>query len=98
MRSVRHYELMIILDPSVDERTAAPSLDKFLEVVRQDKGEVKSVDIWGKRHLAYPIEKKDEGVYAVVELGCEPATVLELDRRLNLNDSILRTKVLRADR
>ncbi|MBI8999872.1 30S ribosomal protein S6 [Corynebacterium sp. CCM 9185] len=95
---MRQYELMIILDPSQDERTVAPSLDKFLEVVRKENGTVEKVDIWGKRRLQYPINKKDEGIYAVIELTCEPATVQELDRLLNLNDSILRTKVLRADR
>lgn len=95
---MRKYELMIILDPSQDERTVAPSLDKFLEVVRKENGTVDKVDIWGKRTLAYPINKKDEGIYAVVDLHCESATVLELDRLLNLSDDILRTKVLRADR
>ena len=53
--------------------------------------------MWGKRRLAYPINKKEEGIYAVVELECESHSVLELDRRLNLNDSIMRTKVLRTD-
>ena len=97
MRSVRHYEVMIILDPQQDERTVAPSLDKFLETVRKDNGKVENVDVWGKKRLAYPINKKEEGIYAVVELECESHSVLELDRRLNLNDSILRTKVLRTD-
>ena len=97
MRSVRHYEVMIILDPTQDERTVAPSLDKFLSVIREENGKVENVDIWGKRRLAYPINKKDEGIYAVVTLECESASVLELDRRLNLNDTILRTKVLRTD-
>lgn len=98
MRSVRHYEVMIILDPSQDERTVAPSLDKFLEVVRKENGTVEKVDIWGKRRLAYPIAKKDEGIYAVVNLNCESATVQELDRVLNLNDGVLRTKVLRDNK
>ncbi|KXB52599.1 30S ribosomal protein S6 [Corynebacterium sp. HMSC072G08] len=97
MRSVRHYEVMIILDPTQDERTVAPSLDKFLSTVREENGKVENVDIWGKRRLAYPINKKDEGIYAVVTLECESASVLELDRRLNLNDNVLRTKVLRTD-
>lgn len=96
MRSVRQYELMIILDPSQDERTVSPSLDKFLEVVRKEKGEVEKVDVWGKRHLAYPINKQEEGIYSVVNLKCESETVLELDRILNLNDGVLRTKVLRT--
>ena len=91
---MRHYEIMIILDPTQDERTVAPSLDKYLENVRKDNGKVEKVDVWGKRRLAYPINKKEEGVYAVVNLECESATVLELDRVLNLNDSVLRTKVL----
>ena len=94
---MRHYEIMIILDPSQDERTVAPSLDKYLENVRKDNGKVEKVDVWGKRRLAYPINKKEEGVYAVVNLECESAAVLELDRVLDLNDSVLRTKVLRTD-
>ena len=94
---MRHYEVMIILDPSQDERTVAPSLDKFLEIVRKDNGTVENVDVWGKRRLAYPIDKKEEGVYTVVTLDCASETVQELDRRLNLNDSVIRTKVLRTD-
>ncbi|HJC85881.1 MAG: 30S ribosomal protein S6 [Corynebacterium sp.] len=97
MRSVRQYEMMIIIDPSQDERTVAPSLDKFLETVRKENGTVDKVDIWGKRRLEYPINKQDEGIYAVVDLNCESATVQELDRLLNLNEIIMRTKVLRKD-
>ena len=95
---MRQYEIMIILDPSQDERTVAPSLDKFLDVVRNENGKVEKVDIWGKRRLVYPINKKDEGIYAVIDLTCESATVQELDRLLNLSDDVLRTKVLRGDR
>lgn len=92
---MRHYELMVILDPSLDERTVAPSLDTFLNVVRKDGGTVDGVDIWGKRRLAYEIEKNAEGIYAVIDLNAEPDTVNELDRQLKLNESVLRTKVLR---
>ncbi|GAB08275.1 30S ribosomal protein S6 [Gordonia araii NBRC 100433] len=92
---MRHYELMVILDPSLDERTVAPSLDTFLNVVRSDGGSVDGVDIWGKRRLAYEIEKNSEGIYAVIDLNAKPETVSELDRQLKLNESVLRTKVLR---
>ena len=95
---MRHYELMVIFDPTLDERTIAPSLDTLLNVVREENGKVEKVDIWGKRRLAYPINKKDEGIYAVIDLTCESATVQELDRLLNLSDDVLRTKVLRGDR
>ena len=94
---MRHYEVMIILDPNQDERTVTPSLDKFLEIVRQEGGKVENLDVWGKRRLAYPINKKEEGIYAVVNRECAHTSVAELDRRLNLNDTILRTKVLRTD-
>lgn len=92
---MRHYELMVILDPSLDERTVAPSLDTFLNVVRKDGGNVDKVDVWGKRRLAYEIAKNAEGIYAVIDITAEPATVNELDRQLGLNESVLRTKVLR---
>ena len=95
---MRHYELMVILDPELEERTVAPSLDQFLNVVRQGGGTVEKVDIWGRRRLAFEIAKKTEGIYAVVDLQAEPATVKELDRQLNLNEAVLRTKVIRPNR
>jgi small subunit ribosomal protein S6 len=95
--AVRAYELMVILDPSLEERTVQPSLDKYLNVVRKDGGTVDNVDVWGRRRLAYEIKKNAEGIYAVVNLTAEPDTVKELDRQLGLNDSVLRTKVIRPD-
>ena len=95
--AMRAYEVMVILDPSLEERTVEPSLDKYLNVVRKDGGSVESVDVWGRRRLAYEIKKQAEGIYAVVSLTAEPATVKELDRQLGLNESVLRTKVLRPD-
>jgi small subunit ribosomal protein S6 len=94
---MRNYELMVILDPDLEERTVAPSLDQYLTLVRNDGGSVEKVDVWGRRRLAYEIQKKTEAIYAVVELTAEPATVKELDRQLGLNESVLRTKVLRPD-
>ena len=94
---MRAYELMVILDPNLEERTVQPSLDTYLNVVRNDGGSVDNVDIWGRRRLAYEIDKNAEGIYAVVTLQAEPATVKELDRQLTLNESVLRTKVLRPD-
>jgi small subunit ribosomal protein S6 len=95
--AVRAYEVMVILDPSLEERTVQPSLDKYLNVVRKDGGTVDNVDVWGRRRLAYEIRKQAEGIYAVINLTAEPATVKELDRQLGLNDSVLRTKVIRPD-
>jgi small subunit ribosomal protein S6 len=94
---MRHYELMVILDPDLEERTVAPSLDKFLNVVRKGGGTVEKVDVWGRRRLAYDINKKAEGIYAVVDMTAEPAVAQELDRQLGLNESVLRTKLIRPE-
>ena len=94
---MRHYELMVILDPDLEERTIAPSLETFLNVVRNGGGTVEKVDVWGRRRLSFEIDKKAEGIYAVVDLNAEPAVMKELDRQLNLNESILRTKVMRPE-
>jgi small subunit ribosomal protein S6 len=94
---MREYELMVILDPDLEERTVAPSLEQFLNVVRQDGGTVEKVDLWGRRRLAHEIEKKSEGIYAVIDMQAPPDAVKELDRQLNLNEAVLRTKVVRKD-
>src|SRR5690625_551739 len=95
--SMRQYELMIILDPEVDERTVAPSLDKLLSVVKTGGGQIDNVDIWGKRRLAYDIKKRSEGIYAVVNMTASPELAQELDRQLGLNEAVLRTKLIRPD-
>ena len=92
---MRQYELMVILDPETEERTVDKTMDKFLTVVKNDGGTVENVDIWGRRRLAYDIKKKSEGIYVVVKMTAEPATAQELDRQLNLSESIMRTKLLR---
>ena len=94
---MRQYELMIILDPEIEERTVAPSLDKYLTVIKTDGGTVDKVDVWGRRRLAYDIQKKAEGIYAVVDFTATSDTAKELDRQLGLNEVVLRTKVLRTD-
>ena len=94
---MQQYELMVILDPEVDERTVAPSLDKFLNVIRNDGGTIDKIDIWGRRRLAYEIDKKTEGIYAVVNFTAESASTNELDRQLKLSEAVMRTKVLRAE-
>lgn len=94
---MHQYELMVILDPEIDERTVAPSLDKFLNVIRNDGGTIENVDIWGKRRLAYEINKKSEGIYAVVNFTATAAATQELDRQLKLSEAVMRTKVLRAE-
>ncbi|MDN6566940.1 MAG: 30S ribosomal protein S6 [Propionibacterium sp.] len=94
---MRTYELMVILDPEIDERTVAPSMEKYLQQVTAAKGSVEKVDIWGKRRLAYDINKRSEGIYVVIDMTTTPDVALEITRQMNLNESILRTKLQRPD-
>ena len=91
------YELMVILHPELDERQVTPSLEKFLNVITTDGGTIENVDVWGKRRLAYEIQKKTEGIYVVVNFTATSATTNEIDRQLNLSELVMRTKVLRAE-
>ena len=94
---MREYKLMVILDPSIDERTVAPQMEKYLEQVTANGGSVEKVDIWGKRRLAYDILKRSEGIYVVINMTTTPEIALEINRLMTLNESILRTKLLRPD-
>ena len=91
----RQYELLYILPPDSTEQQVAELHEQIASVVSRLNGQIEKTDNWGRRRLAYEIQKNAEGIYAVVTLTAEPATVKEFDRQLTLNESILRTKVMR---
>jgi small subunit ribosomal protein S6 len=92
---MRPYETMIVFDTAVDAQTIQIALDRALDTVRTSGGNPGTIDRWGKRPLAYEINKRKEGYYVLVEFSGEPATVVELDRILTLSDEVLRFKILR---
>ncbi len=92
---MRRYEIGVILDPELEERTVAPSLETYLNVIKTEGGSVDGIDIWGRRRLAYDINRKSEGIYAFMNVTATPEAVAELDRQLGLNESVLRTKVMK---
>lgn len=92
---MRQYEVMVMLSPTVDERNVEQKLSRYTSVVTDDGGSVETLDVWGRRRLAYEIDNHAEAVYVVLEVRAEPATVSELDRQLGLNEDVLRTKVVR---
>jgi len=94
---MRKYEVVVIIDPDVDDRQVSGLLDKPLAGLTKAGGTVDNIDVWGRRRLAYDIQKKSEGIYAVINVTAEPAVVKELDRQFTLNEQILRTKVIRPD-
>ncbi|RLP08146.1 30S ribosomal protein S6 [Propionibacterium australiense] len=94
---MRKYEIMAIISPDVDDRQLQPIVDKYGQRLVAEGATVDEVDIWGRRHLAYPIDKKTEGHYVVCTVTAEPAAVAEIDRLMSIDEQILRTKVLRID-
>ena len=92
---MRHYELMVILDPELEERTVAPSLDRFLNVIRQGGGSIENVNIWGRRKLAYEIDHRTDGFYVVMEFTAGERTLVELKRILRVSDDVLRHMVVK---
>ena len=94
---MRKYEVMVLIDSVVDERQAPALVDKHLEVITKGGGSIENIDIWGRRRLAYDINKKSEAIYAVVQVTADPATVSEMDRLMTIDEKIVRTKVLRLE-
>ena len=93
---MRKYEIMVIINPEVDDRQVQPLIEKHLEVITKGNGTIDGTDYWGRRRLAYEINNKSEGIYAVLSVTAEPSVVQDLDRLLNIDELIMRTKVIRT--
>ncbi|MDN5705277.1 MAG: 30S ribosomal protein S6 [Yaniella sp.] len=94
---MRAYELMVLIDPEIDERTVEPTLRKYLDAIITDGATVDELEVWGRRRLAYEIQKKNEAVYAIVGFTATPEQSQELDRQLGLNETVMRTKIIRPE-
>ncbi len=92
---MRPYEVMIILEPALEETAIREQVDRFTEIVRSGGGSPGRVDRWGRRRLAYEIRHQREGYYVLVEATAEPAAMDALDRALHLADEVLRHKIVR---
>ena len=92
---MRHYELTVILTADVEDHKA--SMEEIAEVARGLGAEVEKIDLWGKRRLAYPIKKQQEGLYALIVMKMPPDQVRELDRILSLRQRVIRHLVVTTD-
>lgn len=96
---MRQYEIMLILPPDADERIVGTVTERITQVIGSGGGRVGNVDRWGRRRLAYEIDRRTEGFYVVVECVADPSSMRELDRVLALADDVVRFKVVvREDR
>lgn len=91
-----NYEVMFIMNPTLEEAARDARIAKIQDVIAAD-GEVGQVDAWGMRKLAYPIEKKTEGYYVVIEFKASPELPKELDRRLKITDDVMRHIIINKD-
>ena len=91
---VRKYEIMLILPAEADDQAVSAVVERIKSVIDSSGGEVSKVDSWGRRRLAYEIDKRSEGFYVVAEMSADPASIRELDRVLTLADDVVRFKVL----
>ena len=91
---INKYETIFVLDVNVGDEKIEELTNKFQELI-QANGEVESVDVWGKRRLAYPIDYKTEGYYVLVNFKSEGSFTSELERLFGINENILRSIVIR---
>ena len=84
-----NYEVLFIIDPTLEDEKKEATIEAVKEIIAAD-GEVGNVDVWGMRKLAYPIQKKSEGYYVVIEFQGNPSLPKELDRRLRISDNVMR--------
>ena len=94
---MRNYECMFILKPDMAEEATLAAIEKYSAIVTEGKGELVSVDKWGKRRLAYEIKDLFEGYYVLMIFKSEPAVVKELDRVMKISDNMLRFMIINID-
>ncbi len=93
----RDYELAFILNPEVSEEQTRATLDRVEQVVANYGGQIVKVSQWGRRRLAYPIERHRDGYYIFIDMMLTPETVVELERTLSVSEIVLRHMVRKRD-
>jgi small subunit ribosomal protein S6 len=91
---MRKYEIMLILPAQADDKVVGAVTERISQVLSQRGGELGKVDKWGKRRLAYDLNRQPEGFYLIVECQADPESMKELDRVLSLADEVMRFKVV----
>ncbi len=94
---MREYELMYITRPHLETEQQEALKERVLKIIQEKGGELKKVDVWGRRKLGYPIKRETEGFYVVVDFAGDEDLVNEIDRVLKITDGFLRFKILRTD-
>ncbi|MBQ9708306.1 MAG: 30S ribosomal protein S6 [Firmicutes bacterium] len=91
-----NYEVMFIIDPALEDAVKEETIETVKGIIAA-QGEPGEVDVWGLRKLAYPIMKKSEGYYVVIQFQGETTLPKELDRRLKISDNVIRHIIVNKD-
>jgi small subunit ribosomal protein S6 len=94
---MRDYELAFIIQPNVDDEGVTGVVEKVTQFVQTVSGEVASVDVWGRRNLAYPIDNHREGIYVLVQAKLLPASLIQLEGNLKLSEEIIRYLLVKVE-
>lgn len=95
MADRRHYEVMFIIDPRLEDAAIQQAIERYIGIVTERGGEATKVDTWGRRKMAFEIKHLNEGYYVVADVQAEPSAMDELDRVLRLADELVRHKIIR---
>jgi small subunit ribosomal protein S6 len=93
---MNNYETIIIINPNLDEAECAGVTERFTEMISKE-GKVDSTEVWGKRKLAYPIQKNNEGYYVLINFSSNPEFIDELNRVYNITDEIIKHIIVKKD-
>lgn len=91
-----NYEVMFVIDPAIEDDKKEATIEAVKSIIAAE-GEVGNADVWGMKKLAYPIQKKTEGYYVVIEFKAQPTLPAELDRRLKISDNVIRHIIINKD-
>jgi small subunit ribosomal protein S6 len=94
---LRDYELVMIVSPEVEDEAVSATLERVQGFIADQGGEVKEVKPWGRRRLAYPIDKHREGSYVVAQLSLDPQSVAALENNLELSEDVIRHLVVKLE-
>ena len=94
---MKKYETMAVINPDLDDETTEAKIEKITSAIEDNSGEVVNVDKWGVKELAYEVEDFRSGYYAVINFTGESETLDRLNRTYNIDDTVLRSIVLRAE-
>ena len=94
---MNQYEVLYVITPELDEEADKVVMDKFAEIITANGGEIEKTDVWGKRHLAYPIDYKTEGFYVLVTFSANPELPRELERNMRNDERLMRYMVTRKE-